>query len=280
MKLFSRFGHSIPVLTYHSLNVLENCYSSNDHLAFESDLKTIEALGLKIISLHKLLDWHEGIVSYNEVRGGVAITLDDGSWLDYYNILHPTCGTQISMFNLLDEHRQKLQVPNRAFVHVSSFVISSPKARKELETKILLGNNWWGDDWWAKATKSGLMNIECHSWDHLHDLLEEVQQEKNLKGDFREVKTFNDCVQQVNAAADYIEKAAGIRPSFFAYPWGQASEYLVEEFMPNNRQNHRLRAAFSIEPKHVTKRENRWFLPRYVCGRDWKSPEQLEEILA
>ena len=279
MKFLKRFNKTIPILTYHSLNILENNYEGNDHIAFESDLSTIDKLGFKVVPLSKVIDWYEGIVPYRAIKSGVAITLDDGSWLDYYNVMHPTCGQQISMLNLLNEFRNNTPKSRQNTAHISSFVISSPEARSELEEKNLSGNGWWGDDWWIKACETGLMNIECHSWDHLHDLLDDVAQNDNLKGDFSEIKTFDDCSKQIVRAAEYIEQTTGVRPSFFAYPWGQASDYVTREFMPNHKGAHQFRAAFSIEPKHVSKKDNIWFLPRYVCGRDWKSPKELEDIL-
>jgi len=270
---------SVPVLTYHSLNVLENSYQGNDHLAFESDLRTLDELGRTIIPLSHVLDWYEGKVPFKEIEHGVALTLDDGSWLDFYDIRHPTCGPQPSMFNLLEAFRDSVSAARQPTLHISSFVISSPDAREELDQKNLLGNGWWGDDWWARARATNRVGIECHSWDHAHDTLENVAQQENIKGDFREIKTLGDCSIQVTRAAEYIEKTAGRRPSFYAYPWGQASDYMVREFMPGQQAVHQFRAAFSIEPRHVTKKDNIWFLPRYVCGRDWKSPAELKALL-
>ncbi|MCJ7816092.1 MAG: hypothetical protein MUP31_08605, partial [Xanthomonadales bacterium] len=147
MKIIKRLCRSVPVLTYHSLNVLKNSYQENDHLAFESDLRTIDRLGLKVIPLSHILDWYEDKIPFKEIRGGVAITLDDGSWLDFHNIVHPTCGSQPSMFNLLEAFKDSLAASRQPTPHVSSFVISSPEARDELDRKNLLGNGWWGDDW-------------------------------------------------------------------------------------------------------------------------------------
>lgn len=279
MNFFRRHNRSVPVLTYHSLNVHQNSYAGNDHCAFESDLRTMDRLGLKIIPLSRVLDWYEGRISYREVKECVAVTLDDGSWLDYHDVIHPSCGTQVSMFNLLKQFQRSVTRVPQLSLHVSSFVIASSEAREELDQKNLLGNGWWGDEWWQEAQTSSLMSIECHSWDHAHPTLEKVAQKENLKGDFHAIDTYEECVDQVTRAAEYIEKTAGKRPAYYAYPWGQASDYMVSVFMPDHQQEHQFEAAFSIESKHLTREDNRWYLPRYVCGRDWKSPEELEAIL-
>ena len=265
------------MLTYHGNNVHDNSYAGNDHIAFESDLRTIDRMGLRILPLATVVDWHQGLLPDSEVEDGVALTMDDGSWLDYHDIEHPTCGVQKGMFKLLAAFRD--ETPGQATVHASSFVIASPDDRIVLDQRNLAGLGWWGDDWWSVAQRSGLMSIECHSWDHVHDTLDRVAQRDNLKGDFREIKTYDDCAAQVTQAASYIESLAGRRPAFYAYPWGPASRYMVEEFMPTERASHRFRAAFSIDPRHVRAGDDRWFLPRYVCGRDWKAPAELKAIL-
>lgn len=279
MGFFRKRRLSVPVLTYHSLNVTENSYEENDHLAFESDLKTIDELGFRIIPLVRLVDGLHKRIAARDLHKCVAITIDDGSWLDFHDVIHPDCGKQRSFFNILRDFQTRCGGTGQDSLHISSFVIASPQARDELDQRTLLGKGWWGDDWWAEANASGLMSIECHSWDHVHEDLDEVAQVENLKGDFEEVANFGDCTAQVRQAAEYIEQAALRRPLFYAYPWGQASKYMVDEFMPRYRAEHLFRAAFSIDPRHVTSRDNIWNLPRYVCGRDWKSPEELVAIL-
>lgn len=271
-------NNSIPVLTYHSNNVQENSYSGNDHIALETDLRVIDEYGLRLISLSQLADWLEGRIPFEEVRNGIAITIDDGSWLDFHNVLHPTCGPTTSMFNILQDFRRHA-VSDRHRFHISSFVIASPEARVELDKKNLIGKGWWGHDWWKRAQQSGSMSIECHSWDHNHYTLESVAQKNNLNGDFRRIDTYEECVIHTIQANSLIANFSGRKPAFFAYPWGQASEYMLREFMPNHQDRHEYRAAFSIEARHVSRQDDRWFLPRYVCGRDWRSPEELLDLL-
>ena len=278
VRWINRLTQSIPILTYHSLNVHENTYAGNDHIAFSTDLQMIDSMGMRLISLHQLMDWFDGKIPYKSVKNGVVVTLDDGSWLDFHDILHPTCGPITSMFNLIKEFQNRVSL-GRHTVHISSFVISSPEARTELDNKNLIGRGWWGDDWWKQSQSSGLMSIECHSWDHNHYTLENVAQKDNLNGDFRQIDTYQECTVHTVHANNYIEKISGHKPAFFAYPWGQASRYAKHEFMPKRQSEHGYRAAFSIDARHVTRSENRWYLPRYVCGRDWKSPKELRAIL-
>ena len=277
MRLFRRSKPSVPVLTYHGNNVHDNSYAGNDHIAFESDLRTIDRMGLRILPLATVVDWHQGLLPDSEVEDGVALTMDDGSWLDYHDIEHPTCGVQKGMFKLLAAFRD--ETPGQATVHASSFVIASPDDRIVLDQRNLAGLGWWGDDWWADAHSSGLMSIECHSWDHVHPTLDTVAQQDNVRGDFGRVDTFEDCSVQVEQAAEYIDRATGSRPRYFAYPWGQASDYLRKDYMPRQQERHGFRAAFSIEPRRLSRKDDTWFLPRFVCGEDWKSPEELEGIL-
>jgi len=268
----------IPVLTYHSINVIRNAYAGNDHLALESDLKTISELGFRIIPLSQVVDWHQGELTDEEVSRTVAITFDDGSWFDYYDLYHPTCGMQRSMFNILKDFQDQSETPES--VHATSFVISSPEARSSLDKSCMIGKDWWGDQWWLKAQNSGLLDVECHSWDHVHTELDQVAQQDQLKGDFSKVDSLMDAEFQFVRAGEYIGQVLdGKRPTLFAYPYGKASDYVVNEYLPGFRSRHQFRAAFTTEPKAVTKSDSIWLLPRFVFGHDWKSPQGLTEIL-
>jgi len=268
----------IPVLTYHAINVITNDYAGNDHLALASDLETIRELGLSIIPLGRLVDWHQGLLTDAEVSRSVAITFDDGSWFDFYDLDHPSCGMQRSMFNILKDFNARHQTIRPA--HATSFVISSPQARRSLDKSCMVGKDWWGDQWWPEAAASGILDVECHSWDHVHPELDQVAQQDQLKGDFRQVKSFADAEIQFAKAGEYIgEVLAGARPTLFAYPWGLASDYVINEYLPQNHSRHRFRAAFTIEPGAVSRTDSRWLLPRFVCGRDWTSALGLTRIL-
>ena len=269
---------NIPILTYHAINVIKNTYEENDHLALAADLETIRELGMNIIPLSRVVDWHEGLLADAEVAGSVAITFDDGAWFDFYDLDHPTCGMQRSMFNILKDFNARSGQSLQA--HATSFVISSPDARSSLDKTGLIGKSWWGDQWWLEASSSGVLDVECHSWDHVHPELEHVAQQNQLKGDFSQVKNFDDADIQFKQAGEYIAGVlAGKRSTLFAYPYGSVSDYVVEKYLPENLTKHGFRAAFTTDPRVVSKADNRWLLPRFVFGRDWTSPAGLARIL-
>jgi len=270
----------VPVLTYHSVNIVENSYRANDHIALASDLSTLTRLGWRIVSIREVVSWHQ----FSNVESGsekaVAISCDDGSWFDYYDLEHPTCGMQRSFLNILRDFKAQWGAYIKSPPHITTFVISSPDARDELDKKGLIGKRWWGDEWWSDAEASGMMEIGCHSWDHVHPDLERVVQRNQVKGDFSLINSFQDCEIQVRRAGDYIAaQLEGRRPILYAYPWGEASEYIQTTYLPNYRDRHGFEAAFSTEPKPLEKSDSIWSLPRFVFGRDWTSPEGLESLL-
>ncbi len=215
------------------MNVIRNSYAENDHLALASDLETINELGFRIIPLSQVVDWHQGTIEDREVSRSVALTFDDGSWFDFYDLDHPTCGMQRSMFNILSGISM-YETARRHKAHATSFVISSPEARASLDKTCMIGKDWWGDQWWLEAASSGVLDVECHSWDHVHPELDHVAQQHQLKGDFGQVKSFPDCDIQFTRRASIFSQVLGNkkRPSLFAYPYGQASDYVVSEFLP------------------------------------------------
>ena len=71
------------------MNINGDTYAKNDHLAFASDLGTIRDMGFRVIPLSKVVDWHQGTLPDKDVFQTVAITLDDGSWFDYYDLEYP-----------------------------------------------------------------------------------------------------------------------------------------------------------------------------------------------
>jgi hypothetical protein len=269
----------VPVLTYHSVNIIRNTYAENDHIALAEDLRTIDRLGHRVVPLRRVFDWQQGRVDDKEVEACVAITLDDGAWFDFHDLDHPSCGMQRGMLGILQDFRDEIGAGRQPGVHATSFVIASPGARDELDRKGLVGRGWWGDEWWSEAELSGLMEIACHSWDHNHPDLDRVAQKDQFKGNFHVIDTEDDCRVQVAQAGDYIERKLGKRPRFFAYPWGQASDYLAAEYLPSKAGEHGFEAAFTTEAKPVEQSDDRWRLPRYVFGRDWSAPGELERLL-
>lgn len=262
---------AIAVLTYHSNNVLGNDYASNDHVAMAEDLRLLAALKLPVVSLSAAVDaLYEGRGSLP--GAAVAISFDDGSWFDWYDLPHPTLGPQPGFRRLLRESPQP--------ACGTAFVIASPQARAELDRTCLIGQGWWGEEWWSEAEREGLIAIENHSWDHNHDSLAETVLGVGRGGNFHAVGAWEHADGEIRQAADYLD-ARRPRPTggLFAYPYGHCSDYLVRDYLPGFRDQHRQRAAFTTEPTPMHAGGDRWRIGRYVCGDHWRSPEGLQAIL-
>ncbi len=264
------------ILTWHSINVLGQGYAENDPLAFREDIQQLDRQGWRILPLDEALT-HLAAGQLDQPTA--VLTVDDGSILDFEDFDHPSFGPQTSLFHSLRAFRDSQPPSSRHRPHLTSFVIASPEARKELDDKDYMSLNVWPDHWWQDANRSGLISIESHSWDHNHASLARSAQRDNRRGDFRLIDTEAECRIEVDQASDFIETRAGRRPAFFAYPYGQASDYLREVYFPDHGQRLGLRAALGCDPAPVTRQSDRWFLPRYMCGRDWHQPEDLTQIL-
>jgi len=266
----------VPVLTYHSNNISGNDYASNDHVALAADLRAIHRHGLRIVPLARVVDVLLGEAPESAVEQSVALSFDDGSWFDWHDLDHPTCGPQRGFAGILRDFAAETGAP----VHATSFVIVSPEARATLDQTCLANCGWWGDDWWRPAQDEGLLAIESHSWDHNHHTLPVTAQHAQVKGSFRPIDTYADADAEIRQAADWLDAhLAPHRASLFAYPYGESNDYLVEEYLPRFAHRHRLRAAFSTEPVAVDRAANVWRLPRYVHGPHWNDPTELQRLL-
>ena len=266
----------VPVLTYHSNNVSGNDYASNDHVALAEDLRLIRRKRLRIVPLSRVVGVLLGEVPDSEVSDAVALSFDDGSWFDWHDLDHPSCGPQRGFAGILRDFAAETGAP----VHAASFVIVSPEARATLDQTCLAGRGWWGDDWWGPAQREGLLAIESHSWDHNHHTLPSTAQREQRKGTFRTIDSHADADAEIRQAADWLDAfLMPHRASLFAYPYGESNDYLVREYLPRFMHEHRLRAAFDTEPGPVHGASGRWRLPRYVCGQHWKSSADLLRVL-
>ncbi|MGE5089060.1 MAG: polysaccharide deacetylase family protein [Candidatus Levyibacteriota bacterium] len=271
----------IPVLTYHSMAVNGNEYHDNDHVALGEDLRILTRLGYRIVSLDEVVTWRESPArAPTNDRKLVAISFDDGPDFDYHDLPHPTFGMQRSMLNLLHDFRDEAGTGAQPGLHATSFVIVSPEARRILDSTCMVGRDWWRDSWWEPAIRSGLLGIANHSWDHNHPTLAAPTSGGRGTGTFTTIDHFDAAEDQIARASRFLHaRAENPAASLFAYPYGQANDYLIREYLPRHGERIGIRAAFACAPTPVTEASDPWNLPRYVNGSDWRSPGDFITML-
>ena len=281
-----RPSYRIPILAYHSHRIEGRTYETNDHVALYHDLRTIHARQFTIVPLCQIAAWVIAPHTQELPIRAVGLSCDDGADMDYYDCDHPVYGPQRSFYNILRDFQAETGTATHPLLHMTSFVIASPGARRELDARCLapLGLRGMTDDWWAAAARSGLFGIENHSWDHNHPEVSWVCEAEQRAGDFGRIDSYAECRSEIQQAATFIH--AQIKPawpSLLAYPWGQASPYLRETYLPAHQTAHRMRAAFGANAGYVSASSSRWALPRFVCGSGdygWTTPDELGAILA
>ena len=271
------------VLTYHSHNIAGSDYGSNDHVALVSDLRMLHQRGARIVPLAQIAtavrDGLEG--ADDEVL--IGLSFDDGPSFDFADFSHPKFGPQRSFLNILRDFRTEVGESAQPELHATSFVIASPAARTAMERADDCGytflDDWLTDRWWSDAIDSGLMAIGNHSWDHVHHAPDSIAISAPVRDDFTRVDNYTDADREIRAAAAFINARVGGRCDLFAYPFGHANDYLVNEYLPNRGYEHGMKAAFGTGGRGVRPGDSVWNIPRVVCGYDWKSPEELGRLI-
>jgi hypothetical protein len=270
----------VPILTYHSARVLGHDYADNDHVALARDLRAIHGAGFQIVPLGWIVDWVRGERGDGDVERAVGLSFDDGCSLDFRTLTHPTWGPQRSFHDILADFRDEVGHEAQPHLHATCFVIASPDARRDIARRCYLGDEWNSDEWWAAAAASELLSIQNHTWDHNHPEVDETCQKDGHKGRFDVIDTFAECDAEITRAAEYIAaKTAPHWPDLLAYPWGESSAYLREEFLPRFGDRHRTRAAFGAHDGYVTREANLWSLPRLGLGANWTDPDGFRALL-
>ncbi len=256
------------ILTYHVTRLDALSREGCDLLGLRADLGWLLAHGIPLRSLDALLD--------PACEHGVAITFDDGTRIEAEAIEHPRLGPLTSALSILAEFADRL--PGW---HASSFVIASPDARAALAAGLVdeYGPDLMHQRWWGAAAEGGLMRLENHSWDHNHPMVERSQQRDNVRGTFHNIETEAEADGEIAQASDYIAHATGRRPRYFAYPFGESSDFLRTDYLPRRGPTLGLAAAFSTEPRGLRADDNRWHLPRCVSGHDWCNDDGLRELI-
>lgn len=268
----------VPILTYHGVNVAGREYSGNDHVAFAADLALIARLGLRIVSVQQIVDALLGR-SAHDLSSCVALTCDDGTDLDYFDLDWPGYGCQRSFFNILLDFRRKHGRTAQPTLHLTSFVIADPAARAAMDRACLFERDWMGGRWWRAAQASGLVAISNHSWDHNHPCLPGPGPHGLVRGNFHAVTDEYQAEVEIAQAQESLSYVLGRAPTLFCYPFGHVAEFLRSDWLPRRGPEIGLEAAFGDGAVPVTRDSDRWNLPRYICGWHWKTPDELEAIL-
>ena len=263
-----------PVLTYQSMRIAGADYAQNDLAALAADLRAVHRRGLRIVPLRDAVD---AFLAGKALAGCVALACGAGPDFDFRDLDHPTAGRQRSAINVL---RDFAAGHPGARPHLTSFVIVSPEARAALDRACMLGRGWWSDDWWQQAVASGLMHVANDSWDHHHDALPESFSLGVERGTFTTIADERLADHEIRQAVDFLRRRVpNPGTALFAYPYGEPSDYVLREYLPRFGAELGLLAAFTDRPGFIEPGGDRWLLPRFVCGRDWRSPTDLEAIL-
>lgn len=272
---------SIPVLCYHSWTIYGDLYGLNDHICLEQDLRALARRGYKVLPVTCLVGLLDGSVSPATIAGEklFCLSFDDGRDFDFYDYASPEWGNVRSFHAIVKESADYLPQLGQG-PRAVSFVIASPEARKVLDRTCGHGDDGWRDSWWKACAEEGIVGIANHSWDHVHDTLPVVRQKDNLKGSFYEIKTFEDAERQIADAQRYLDEVTGKRSlPVFGYPYGHVSSYLRDEYFPQHGARIGLKGGFSTIGRAVRPGDNPWDIPRFVCGANWKTPQEFEQLL-
>jgi peptidoglycan/xylan/chitin deacetylase (PgdA/CDA1 family) len=262
------------ILTFHAVH-RGSTYATNDHIALNDALRTLCELRIPVRPVHEIVKaLSNPIARWRLPKKFVALTCDDGE-LGEVAALPGENGVVYPSFR---EVQQQYLAPQKALggvPHLTSFVIASEAARLQIRPNGELTHQWW-----REVAQSELGAIENHSWDHCHADVATIMQRTQTKGTFKGVDTHADADAQIRLAARSINDVTGSQStSLFAYPYGDTNDYLVREYFPNFRREHGMKAAFTCEPAPTTTNVNRWALPRYVSGWNWKSNDDLRALL-
>ena len=266
------------VLTFHSHNISGQDYATNDHAALDSTLTLLTALRIPVL---RLLDVARSLRAGTFARlppRFACITFDDGSDYDWRDLEFRGHGVQRSMGAILRGHSRKLLgLVWMKRAHATSFVIASPEARREISATALGDAALMTDTWWREAQRSGLMDLGTHGWNHVHPAVSEMASRPDLIERFDRIATAAEADLQVANAFEAIQARAGRDAGrLFAYPYGQVSDFLAEEYFPKQGS---IVAAFGAVPTPLVAASDPWRLPRYVCGPDFRSDGDLQALI-
>ena len=248
---------NIPILTYASSVTGSRDYASDHHIALAQDLATLARLGFQIVPLQQIVD--ALLCNHlSQLERCVGLSFDCGSKLDIVNIDLNSGAQSKSFLGILKDSGDS------GYIQATSFVKTACEVIPVSGTDVSADPVWWAEDWWMVAEKSGFIKVENGGW---------AVDDKPPEDD-------NTAHRQIAAATQKIDTALGRGYCrLFAYPRGQSNSFLTREYLPNHYPDHGIQAAFTTEARPVSEGDDRWSLPRFVCGRDWTSPQEFSALL-
>lgn len=265
------------ILTFHSQIIDGNDFATNDHVALDASLTLLCELRIPVIRLLDVVKRLRHGDAHRLPSRYACITFDDGPDYDWLDLVHPIHGPQSAMHTILRKHSVGLGPLWWSRVRATSFVIASCSARADISGD---GNNNPGrmrDSWWRVAQSRGLIDIGNHGWDHVHPSVQGMQGRAHLVEAFHKIDSYDEARLQIDDAGDYIcSKAGPASGQLFAYPYGQVSDYLADEYLP--RQS-KLLGAVTTKPAPVTASSDVWRIPRYVSRDHFKSIKDLQAVV-
>ncbi len=241
----------IRVLTFHSAQFSGCDANTHPTLALESLLETLQRYEWTVVPLSWVVDYLlEKRQRESLPEKAVVITFDDRFYLDVIDGEYDYCAykrgvSTPSVLRVLREFKERHPQLPYGSPHVTLFITAAGLESYYLEAAL-------------EGEREGLLEIGSHTLSHAR-----------LGG----VNTLEEADREIHASTLQIFARTGVCPSFFAYPYGEASDYLVREYLPSRHGC--LAAAFSTECKAVSREDNHWFLPRCVWSWDWTSERQL-----
>ena len=268
----------IPVLCYHSQIISANDYRGNGHIALARDLQSITEQQWRIVPLSWVVEWQRGERDDADLKQALAISFDDGMLSDYQCVQHPEFGPLAGFLPILEAFHNGSTGHRQPHLHATSFVITSDRARRDIDRACNQGVGWDSNQVWQQLKQHPLISLENHSWDHNHETCNDSA--AYPQGNFISVHNFDLCEHEVRQASLHLKTQHQISTRLFAYPYGQASHYISDEYLPQYGPNMGLKAAFTTAGEYVDQQQSPWLLPRFVHGYHWHSPHDLEQLLA
>jgi peptidoglycan/xylan/chitin deacetylase (PgdA/CDA1 family) len=258
---------NIPIFCYHSQNVTGNSYRENDHIALQSDLSILKEQDYKHVNLTEALNL-VNVEKPSENSNYFCLTFDDGSPFDCVS-LEDRNKSYYGFSNILEDS-QMITNQNKA----TSFVIVSERARRGIFS--CLDNI----NWFLNESNCRLIDIGCHSYDHLHENAPNTNLYMCEQGRFGSINCFSDANIQVALANELLISLTKERSvPYFAYPYGELNNYLLKSYFPEHKEIHGFEAAFTTGGTTLNDQTSLWNIPRFVCGWHWNSENDLLELL-